>query len=37
MIALSDPPTTWHAHDYGLRWGIEANLTLRNWRPRQRQ
>lgn len=24
IIALSDPPNTWRAHDYGLRWGIEA-------------
>ncbi len=24
IIALSDPPTTWRAYDYGLRCGIEA-------------
>lgn len=24
IIALSDPPTLWRAHDYGLRWGFEA-------------
>jgi hypothetical protein len=27
IIALSDPPTTWRAHDYGLRWGIEAMFS----------
>jgi hypothetical protein len=27
IIALSDPPTAWRAHDYGLRWGIEAMFS----------
>jgi hypothetical protein len=27
IIALSDPPTVWRAHDYGLRWGIEAMFS----------
>lgn len=27
IIALSDPPTTWRAYDYGLRWGIEAMFS----------
>jgi DDE family transposase len=27
IIALSDPPTTWRAHDYSLRWGIEAMFS----------
>jgi hypothetical protein len=27
IIALSDLPTTWRAHDYGLRWGIEAMFS----------
>jgi hypothetical protein len=27
IIALSDPPTIWRAHDYGLRWGIEAMFS----------
>ena len=27
IIALSDPSTTWRALDYGLRWGIEANVS----------
>jgi len=27
IIALSDPPTTWRALDYGLRWGIEAMFS----------
>jgi len=27
IIALSEPPTTWRAHDYGLRWGIEAMFS----------
>ena len=24
---MSDPPTTWRAYDYGLRWGIEAMFS----------
>lgn len=27
IIAMSDPPTTWRAYDYGLRWGIEAMFS----------
>ena len=27
IIAMSDPPTTWRALDYGLRWGIEAMFS----------
>lgn len=27
IIALSDPPTTWRALDYGMRWGIEAMFS----------
>lgn len=27
IIALSEPPTVWRAHDYGLRWGIEAMFS----------
>ena len=27
IIALSEAPTTWRAHDYGLRWGIEAMFS----------
>lgn len=27
IIALSDQPTLWRAHDYGLRWGIEAMFS----------
>ncbi len=27
IIALSEPPTTWRAYDYGLRWGIEAMFS----------
>ena len=27
IIAMSDPPSTWRAHDYGLRWGIEAMFS----------
>lgn len=27
IIALSDPPTTWRAYDYGLRRGIEAMFS----------
>jgi hypothetical protein len=27
LIALSDLPTAWRAHDYGLRWGIEAMFS----------
>lgn len=27
IIALSDPPTKWRAHDYGMRWGIEAMFS----------
>lgn len=27
IIALSDLPTAWRAHDYGLRWGIEAMFS----------
>lgn len=27
IIAMSDPPTIWRAHDYGLRWGIEAMFS----------
>ncbi len=27
IIALSEPPTLWRAHDYGLRWGIEAMFS----------
>ena len=27
IIAMSDLPTTWRAHDYGLRWGIEAMFS----------
>jgi len=27
IIALSELPTVWRAHDYGLRWGIEAMFS----------
>jgi hypothetical protein len=27
IIAMSDPPSLWSAHDYGLRWGIEAMFS----------
>jgi hypothetical protein len=27
IIAMSDPPTIWRAHDYGPRWGIEAMFS----------
>lgn len=27
IIALSEAPTPWRAHDYGLRWGIEAMFS----------
>jgi len=27
IIAMSDAPTAWRAHDYGLRWGIEAMFS----------
>lgn len=27
IIAMSDPPSVWSAHDYGLRWGIEAMFS----------
>jgi hypothetical protein len=27
IIALSGPPTTWRALDYGMRWGIEAMFS----------
>lgn len=27
IIAMSDPPSPWRAHDYGLRWGIEAMFS----------
>ena len=27
IIALSEPPSTWRAQDYGLRWGIEAMFS----------
>ena len=27
IIALSDLPTAWRAHDYSLRWGIEAMFS----------
>jgi hypothetical protein len=27
IIAMSDPPTTGRARDYGLRWGIEAMFS----------
>lgn len=27
IIALSEPPSTWRALDYGLRWGIEAMFS----------
>jgi hypothetical protein len=27
IIALSAAPSTWRAHDYGLRWGIEAMFS----------
>ena len=27
IIALSDPPTTWNALDYGMRWGIEPMFS----------
>src|SRR4051794_6167114 len=38
IIAMSDPPTTGRARDYGLRWGIEAmfsDFKTRGsiWRP----
>jgi Transposase DDE domain len=27
IIAMSDRPSVWSAHDYGLRWGIEAMFS----------
>ena len=27
IIALSDPPSTWRAYDYEVRWGLEAMFS----------